>query len=153
MNATIFGAGLIGILAARLLLVFMWWLLQVIANWNIYKKAGEAGWKSIIPLYGDYISFRIAWKGAFYWLWLLSAAACYLASCFIVSADGTVNMMAYALAMSALVFAIGIFAAKTMRKARAFGKGSLFGIGMIFFTPIFNLILGFGSAKYGGPQP
>ena len=39
-----------------LMIAFAWWLLQIIANWRIFTKAGESGWKSIIPIYGDYIS-------------------------------------------------------------------------------------------------
>lgn len=37
-----------------LMIAFAWWILQIIANWRIFIKAGEDGWKSIIPIYGDY---------------------------------------------------------------------------------------------------
>lgn len=49
-------------------IAFIWWLLQIIANWRIFTKAGESGWKSIIPLYGDYVSYRIAWQTSYFWL-------------------------------------------------------------------------------------
>ena len=54
-----------------LMIAFAWWLLQIIANWRIFTKAGEAGWKSIIPIYGDYISYKIAWQPAYFWLTLI----------------------------------------------------------------------------------
>lgn len=54
-----------------LMIAFAWWLLQIIANWRIFTKAGEAGWKSIIPIYGDYISYKIAWQPAYFWLTLV----------------------------------------------------------------------------------
>ena len=66
--------GLIGIGGLLLLggiylvFAFIWWLLQIIANWNIFTKAGEAGWKSIIPVYSDYISYKIAWQPSYFWL-------------------------------------------------------------------------------------
>ena len=41
-----------------LIFAFVWWILQIIANWNIFTKAGEAGWKSLIPIYGDYVSYK-----------------------------------------------------------------------------------------------
>ena len=47
---------------------FTWWILQIVANWRIFTKAGEAGWKSIIPVYGDYISYKIAWQTGYFWL-------------------------------------------------------------------------------------
>ena len=34
--------------------------------------------------------------------------------------------------------------------ARAFGRGTGFAIGLIFLSPIFSLILGFGSDTYKG---
>lgn len=36
--------------------------------------------------------------------------------------------------------------------AKSFGKGTGFGIGIAFLTPIFVPILGFGSAEYQGPS-
>ena len=35
--------------------------------------------------------------------------------------------------------------------AKAFGKGTGFALGLIFLSPIFILILGFGGAQYVGP--
>lgn len=37
-----------------------------------------------------------------------------------------------------------------MKLAKAFGKGGGFALGLIFFSPIFYAILGFGSAEYLG---
>ncbi len=34
--------------------------------------------------------------------------------------------------------------------SRVFGKGGLFGLGLVLFNPIFTMILGFGSAEYVG---
>lgn len=35
-------------------------ILSIVAMWFIFEKAGEAGWKSLIPLYNVYIMFKIA---------------------------------------------------------------------------------------------
>jgi hypothetical protein len=37
--------------------------------------------------------------------------------------------------------------------AKSFGKGAGYGIGCVFLGFIFIPMLGFGSAKYIGPQP
>jgi hypothetical protein len=39
-----------------------------------------------------------------------------------------------------------------LRLAKCFGKGTGFGIGLVFLAPIFKLILGFGGSKYIGAQ-
>ena len=56
-------------------------ILQIIANWNIFTKAGEAGWKSLIPIYGDYVSYKIAWQTSYFWLsFILGIVASYVSS-------------------------------------------------------------------------
>ena len=44
------------------LYVFIWLLIAIvaiIAYWKIFTKAGEAGWKSIIPFYNVYTLLKI----------------------------------------------------------------------------------------------
>ena len=43
--------GLLTLLGSYIFLVIAWYIILVIANWKIFTKAGEAGWKSIIPIY------------------------------------------------------------------------------------------------------
>ncbi|MGI6109126.1 MAG: DUF5684 domain-containing protein [Eubacteriaceae bacterium] len=46
-----------------------------------------------------------------------------------------------------------LYIMQNLRLAKAFGKGTGFGIGLIFLNPIFMMILGFGSAEYlGNPE-
>jgi len=37
-------------------------ILQIIATWLIYKKAGQPGWASIIPFYNFYVLLKIVGK-------------------------------------------------------------------------------------------
>ena len=45
-----------------LMIAFAWWLLQIIANWRIFTKAGEDGWKymAIIFLIKSHGSLHIS---------------------------------------------------------------------------------------------
>ncbi len=97
-------------------------IVGIIANWKVFTKAGEAGWKSLIPIYNVYILFKIAWGSGWKFLWLLVPL---------------VN----------IVVAIRVM----LKLARAFGKGTGFGIGLILLAPIFLIILAFGDARYQGP--
>ena len=97
-------------------------IIWIVGMWNMFKKAGRSGWASIIPFYGRYVLFDIAWgKG---WLFLLSL---------VPIVDIPVFIMCY------------------IRLAKAFGKGICFGVATLFLTPICMCILGFGSAEYIGP--
>jgi len=42
----------------------------VIGSWKIFEKAGEAGWKSLIPLYDYYIRIKISWNTGMFWVGL-----------------------------------------------------------------------------------
>ncbi len=98
-------------------------LLIIIAAWKIYKKAGRPGWASIIPIYNAYKFCEIAdGKGIKFLLLLIPI----------------VNVI-YALMLE-------------VRLAKAFGKGGLFALGLIFLPNIFYLILAFGGADYIGPR-
>lgn len=98
-------------------------VLTIIAMWKIFKKAGKPGWASIIPFYNTYCLFDLAWGNG--WLFLLSLIPC-------------VNIVV----MIMLYFKL----------AKAFGKGTAFGFGLLFLNTIFVLILGFGNSEYVGPQ-
>lgn len=44
-----------------LCLVFLVMVLVItIANWKLFEKAGEKGWKALIPIYGEWTRYKIA---------------------------------------------------------------------------------------------
>ena len=132
-----------------LMIAFAWWILQIIANWRIFIKAGEDGWKSIIPIYGDYISYKIAWQPAYFWLTLiLGIISSYLQGTLETGESLTVYMLVILIKIILVVISIMY----SIKLARAFGRGTGFAIGLIFLQPIFMLILGFGDDRYYGPD-
>lgn len=133
-----------------LVFAFAWWILQIIANWRIFTKAGEAGWKSIIPVYGDYISYKIAWQTAFFWMTLILTT---IASCVeqYANPDGASIILTLIVAVIRIILAV-LSILYNVKLARAFGRGIGFAIGLIFLQPIFLLILGFGNDSYFGPD-
>lgn len=111
-------------------IVIVFYVLLVIAQWKIFTKAGEAGWKSLIPIYNMVVLYKII--GLSPWLLLI-----YLA--------GIIPVVGY---IATLVLSI----ISMVKLGQAFGKGAGFIVGLVFLTPIFQMILGFGSAEYVGPQ-
>ena len=45
-------AGMLGVIAVILI---VWIVIAIIASWKIFTKAGEDGWKCLIPFYNQYI--------------------------------------------------------------------------------------------------
>ena len=133
----------LGVLGVALLLG----LITLIAMWKIFKKAGQAGWKVLIPVYSDYIMFKISWKVKYFWIAML-----------LMFVGGMVVGIApyipeyYSLLMIAqwvlYVPAIMIVLKLPFKLARAFRKGFGFGLGLLLLPCIFCPILGFGKAKF-----
>lgn len=116
-------ATLMAALSTYFIVILILSVVMIVALWKIYAKAGEPGWASIVPFYCNYVLFKIAMGNG--WLFLLLFVP-------------VVN----------IVFGIMVY----FKLAKAFGKGVGFGFGLLFLTPIFILILAFGSAEYIGAQ-
>jgi hypothetical protein len=98
-------------------------LLMIIALWKVFTKAGRPGWAAIIPIYNVYTLLKVAGRSG-WWLILLLIPVVNIVVAIIVSLD----------------------------IAKAFGKSGLFGFfGLVVFSLIGYLILGFGQARYTAP--
>jgi hypothetical protein len=108
--------------SAGVLLVYLVILVvTIVAMWKIFEKAGQAGWKAIIPIYSSIIQLRIIGMSGWY-------------------------VLLYLVPLVNFIFAIYV----AYKLALCFG----YGIGMTILELLWVgfLILGFGSAKYVGPD-
>ena len=46
-------------------------LLVYVVNWRVFLKAGEKGWKSLIPFYNGYVQYKFLKMKDLYWLLLI----------------------------------------------------------------------------------
>lgn len=106
------------------LIIMLIFCIVIIAGiWKMYEKAGETGWKCLIPIYSSYIQAKIAVGNG--WMFLIVLVP-----------------------LIGWIFNIYL----TFKLAQSFGKGFLFTLGLIFLPIIFYPILGFGIDEYYGPQ-
>ena len=104
-------------------IIYLAIIVAVIAGWwQIFTKAGEAGWKSIIPVYNFIVILKIVGRD---WWWV------------ILMLIPIVNFI--------------ILIIVSLDLAKSFGRGTGFGIGLAFLSFIFAPVLGFGSDTYKGP--
>ena len=95
---------------------------MIAAMWRIFEKAGQEGWKCIIPFYNFYILLQIVGKPG-WWLAML-----FIPIVNYVYIIWTYNML-----------------------SKSFGKEESFTVGLVLLGIIFFPILGFGGATYLGP--
>jgi hypothetical protein len=102
-----------------LVFLFAFIIFFMICHWKIFTKAGQEGWKSIIPFYNTYIQLQI-------------------------TRQPTIWILFFFIPIINIYFAVkhihGI--------SKAFGKDVGFTVGLLFLSPIFYAILAFGDAKY-----
>jgi hypothetical protein len=97
-------------------------IIAAVGLWKVYEKAGQPGWAAIIPFYNAYVLLKIAGRPG-WWLLLLLIPLANIIIVFVVTND----------------------------IAKAFGKGTGFGIGLALLSSIFFPILGFGASTYRPP--
>ncbi len=98
-------------------------VLIIAGYWTVFTKAGEAGWKSIIPIWNTLVLLKIVGRP---WWWIIL---------FLIP-----------------IVDIVILIMVLRECARSFGRGGGFTVGLFFLPFIFFPILGFGSATYQGPN-
>ncbi len=152
-------AGFIGASIMMILLFLaVFYVLLIIARWKIFTKAGVEGWKSIIPIYSDYVEWKLSWNNInMFWASLGAIVVGSILSSLntsMASADGTAPLGGFLgiLAILAVLAGSILGLVAKFKLFQAFGKSVGFFIGYIFIPNIMMLILGFGSAQYQGPQ-
>ncbi len=120
-------------------------ILHVIGIWNVFKKAGEPGWKSIIPFYNTYTLYKISWNPMWFWLVLLGGL---IGAGLLSFATVTVCVILGALVE---LFTFVVRFVMYYRLCLSFGWGVGKYILTILFAPIMLMVMGFGKSVYVGP--
>ena len=133
---------------------------RIIANWKIFTKAGEKGWKTFIPLVNTYTEFKIAWSKKAFWIYMLLSVLTgvgmwWYRDVYLINSDNFNKTLAAVILVLTLLVAIAstvlifIYYGKL---SKAFGHGFGFTLGLILLEPIFIMILGFGKDEYLGTE-
>lgn len=131
---------LIGVLIA--------YVLTIVPLWRMFTKAGQPGWKALIPVYSTYILYKISWTTTVFWILLIASIVVSLVSTFAADAVMLVLILSIIVYIAAIV--IGIMF--NYKISKSFGHGVGFTIGLIFLSLIFLYIIAFGKSEYKGPQ-
>jgi hypothetical protein len=98
-------------------------ILELVAGWMIFQKAGQAGWKVLIPIYNVIVFLRIVDRP---WWWLLLLLIPIVDIVFLIILANDLS--------------------------KSFGHGAGFTVGLVLLRTIFVCILAFGSSAYIGPR-
>ncbi|GJM57073.1 DUF5684 domain-containing protein [uncultured Dubosiella sp.] len=127
-------------------LALVWYIFVAIGAWKMFDKAGEAGWKALIPLYNLYIAFKISWQGMYFWIWLALTVVSGFMGASASDANGFMYYAAWIIGFVQLLILCNL----AFKLSASYGHGMWFALGLYFFPFLFTLILGFGSSQYVG---
>ena len=121
----------------------VYYVLQVIGDWMLFKKAGKKGWHSIVPILNIYDEYDICWKG--------SKGIFFLFLNVVLSVGLAVQEPPFLIA--ALIAAVGALLLEirqSFKLARSFGHGFGYGLFLLIFDRLGRIILGLGKSQYVG---
>ena len=154
-NQAIAAGGIIGgLLATTGIFILALYVLLIVAWWKLFVKAGEAGWKSIIPIYNIYIYCRII--GINFWIYAF-AIPIVLSVLFTIATGSSTDassLTTFGVIMTVLYVAYYIFLDIyiAIKLGSAFKKSTGFKVGLVLLPNLFLLILAFGASKYHGAK-
>ena len=147
-----FGVILSMVFLGLLIALAVYGLIWVISVWRIFTKAGNKGWKAIVPFYNVYTLYRVAWKKKMFWVMVGAAAFSGIVSGVVGGLGLHIpENLTWISALVDLVCWIVVLVVEIRLQvmlAKAFGKGGGFAVGLIFLPIIFYPILAFGKAKF-----
>lgn len=150
-NQALAAGGILGgFIASMGIFMIAIYILFIVAWWKLFVKAGEKGWKSLIPIYNIYVYCRII--GINFWIYAFGIPVA-LSVITSIAAGGQVNAaqpstLVTILSFITLGYAIFFAIYEAIKLGDAFKKGTGFKVGLVLLPNIFLLILAFGSAKY-----
>ncbi len=160
----IFFVILIGIafLVALVMLV-----INFVSMWKLFEKAGEDGWKAIIPIYNTIIMSKIATGNYKLGIASLCTSAAYslcmgvanTINAIATSGDGSLailSLISLPLSLVSMVLSIGMAVLTGYFRyifTESYGKETVWCVLSIFFGPIIYIVMAFdGKTSYVGPK-
>ncbi len=146
-----FGSSIIANLVSLALSV-----LQIVALWMLYDKAGQHGWAAIVPFYSSYTRFKISGKKNLFWASLVAELLTLVVTGYMIFTvfmvalvGGNENEMIIKIVLAILLLIVLAIVDLVLTIimwvgfAKAFGHGGGFAVGLIFLSSIFLMVLAF----------
>lgn len=137
------------------LLVIVVMLLSTAANWRLFQKMGYEGWKSLIPLYNQFLLFKSVFgKGTLMVVMLLMPVIAVVLAMLVLMLSAIVRiqavgaLLAILIVIAALVFMAYIAIKLMLGLARCFHRSTAFGWGLLLMPQVFTILLAFSSWAY-----
>lgn len=136
-------------LELAVILSILYYVALIVAQFKLFIKAGEKGWKALIPFYNMFVSHHLIGMRHFWFIldiifWTIEVALEFTHAVPLWVEETILTV--------ALLFTIISEIIHIMKLCYCYAKNELFGIGMFILSPVFSLILAFGKSQYRPPR-
>ena len=138
-----------GYFEAAVILTLLNYLLLVVAEWKLFTKAGEKGWKALIPFYNIFVSHHIIGMSH---IWFIMDIVFWVLEIVLGVVKGTPLWIEDTFFSIAIIMTIISEILHIMKLCYCYTKSELFGIGLFVLPPVFSLILAFDGSEYHPPR-
>lgn len=142
-------AGILMFMVVIIIISLVIAILKLIGTWKMLTKAGESGWKSLIPFYNQWTLCKVAGISPY---WVLEIIVVSMINTVLNGILGS-NVISGILSLIVYANTIYFLVILSISLAKSFGKDTGFGVATVFFSFITYPMMGMGSATYAGPTP
>lgn len=132
------GVGMMIFIIVLLLFAVVAAIVTLVGQWKMFKKAGKDGYIALIPVYNVVAEMEMAGLPLYFW--------------FVNYGTIIFSLIPFIGGFIGMIFSYVFLFIKNINLAKSFGKGTGFGVLMVFFPFVVYPMLGFGKAEYIGPQ-
>lgn len=143
-----FFVGGLGLLVVLAFLAF--YVLKVIGLWKVLDKAGEDGWKSIIPVYNLWLQCRLTWSDRGFWALVVAGVVGMILRSAAGDGVSTFQHVAAIAGILLCLAALVLLVISYYWLCRAFDHGAGYTALFVFFSGIMYMVLGFSQDEYQG---
>ena len=124
-------------------------IMVIIAEWRILTKAGEKGWKSLIPFYNIYISHHIVGMKHF---WFVLEVIVWSIELLLEILDPVPDWLEIGFGIPTAIITIISMIVHANCMGKCFGKSRLYRLGLLLLPEVCLPMIAFGKSKYIKPE-
>lgn len=131
-------------------LAFIYGVLVILAQWEVYRKAGKKLWAFLIPFYWTMKYSEIWWMNKWWWIlpWLLAIIPLFVTSALLWWSGNEIKWVLWIVILVLSIATLIWWIVVNYRVARRYGWGKFASVLHVLFFPITVLVLWLWNYKY-----
>ncbi len=124
-------------------------LLLLVSEWRVLEKAGEKGWKTLIPFYNIYVSHHVMGMAH---IWFILEIIVWPIELLLEILDPVPDWLEIGFGIPTAIITIISMIVHANCMGKCFGKSRLYRLGLLLLPEVCLPMIAFGKSKYIKPE-